>query len=475
MYLKTHKKYTKIYTGVFLFVGAVSIYSFVEYWLYNSTTTSEGDLYAVEMMEQGFAPNEIVIQQGDTVVWKNTGTRNHWPASNFHPTHTMYPDSDIRKCGSTTEQMLFDSCTGIEFGETYSFTFTHAGIWHYHDHLSPSLTGTVHVVSTDDSSNETQNMQKENLYTSIPKPEMFRTLSDNDQATILHSISKDDPKGGWEYIKEAFLVDGQVVGNAHELAHIVGNNAYRKNGFDGIKICDPTFAYGCYHGITEQFLLTEGSGGTRMAMEKCRETFSPNKQGGELPYYSCVHGLGHGLLTWNNLNLKKALIDCDRLDDTEQSYCYDGVFMEFSFSTPQNYYLHAQNPWKMCTELGEQYAMECARYLPILLGGTLSKSTDDTMTLCAQAPTETLRGGCIDRLGFTLAYEGPNAPENIQLRCGAIKDEIYNARCVTAAAGELVFQQYQNAEKNAGKLCTSLPAPWQGQCTEHVETIIGTQ
>lgn len=81
--------------------------------------------------DSGFSPTTLTIKSGDTVVFKNSGSKDFWPASAIHPTHTIYPEFDAKK--------------GIAPGATYSFTFTRIGSWKYHNHLNPSLTGTITV------------------------------------------------------------------------------------------------------------------------------------------------------------------------------------------------------------------------------------------------------------------------------------------------------------------------------------------
>ena len=107
--------------------------------------TNEIKEVTIEMSSSGFSPNSIEIEVGTKVNFLNVGTRNIWPASDHHPTHTVYPDSGITKCGTSEEENIFDSCKGISPGETYSFVFNEIGTWDYHDHLRSSLSGTIIV------------------------------------------------------------------------------------------------------------------------------------------------------------------------------------------------------------------------------------------------------------------------------------------------------------------------------------------
>ena len=93
----------------------------------------------------GFEPSIVVIKTGDTVVWINNDTEQHWPASASHPTHTVYPSSGIQKCGTAEQESIFDACKGFAFGEQWNFTFNEKGTWSYHDHLKSVSRGRVVV------------------------------------------------------------------------------------------------------------------------------------------------------------------------------------------------------------------------------------------------------------------------------------------------------------------------------------------
>ena len=95
--------------------------------------------YTVEMSSAGFSPSSLTINAGDIVVFVAVDGSNRWPASAFHPTHTVYPESG--GCIGSA----FDACQGIANGDSYPFVFNEVGSWGYHDHLSPGKTGTITV------------------------------------------------------------------------------------------------------------------------------------------------------------------------------------------------------------------------------------------------------------------------------------------------------------------------------------------
>lgn len=105
-----------------------------------------GDANIIEITNAGFSPAQITIDKGASVTFVNKGTAESWPASAQHPTHQVYPGSDIKKCNTPEQSSIFDACRGLQQGESWSFTFNVAGNWKYHDHLNPGLRGEVSVI-----------------------------------------------------------------------------------------------------------------------------------------------------------------------------------------------------------------------------------------------------------------------------------------------------------------------------------------
>ncbi len=98
----------------------------------------------IGISSSGFSPQTLTINQGDSVTFVNKDSQAHWPATAVHPTHTVYPGSDIKKCNTAEQSMIFDACKGLAQGEEWSFTFNEKGTWQYHDHLT-GLRGTIVV------------------------------------------------------------------------------------------------------------------------------------------------------------------------------------------------------------------------------------------------------------------------------------------------------------------------------------------
>ena len=104
---------------------------------------STGVEHTVVYGDNGYIPASLSIAAGDTVVFQNMSSSSSWPASNAHPTHTLYPDSSIQKCGG--EEVIFDACVAVPSGQEWSFIFMEQGTWRYHNHMRPSMQGTIIV------------------------------------------------------------------------------------------------------------------------------------------------------------------------------------------------------------------------------------------------------------------------------------------------------------------------------------------
>ena len=92
----------------------------------------------------GFVPQSVTIRSGQKVTFVNDTTSAMWVGADEHPTHTEFDGTDrATHCsGSYTGPTPFDQC---QAGPTYTFVFTKAGTYDYHNHSSSQFSGTVVV------------------------------------------------------------------------------------------------------------------------------------------------------------------------------------------------------------------------------------------------------------------------------------------------------------------------------------------
>ena len=113
----------KIFVLLVILAGLAGFY----FWYQNDSRVS----VSVTITDNGFEPETIQIEKGTEVIFKNIDNQPHWPASDLHPTHGIYPE--------------FDPTQPIEPGKEWSFVFNKIGVWRYHDHLYPRNKGTITV------------------------------------------------------------------------------------------------------------------------------------------------------------------------------------------------------------------------------------------------------------------------------------------------------------------------------------------
>lgn len=85
---------------------------------------------AVTLTTTGFEPQTVTIKAGTKVVFTNKSGDVATVNSAIHPTHLVYPPLNL---GEFTD------------GKTVELVFDKPGTYKYHDHLSPTRTGTVVV------------------------------------------------------------------------------------------------------------------------------------------------------------------------------------------------------------------------------------------------------------------------------------------------------------------------------------------
>lgn len=136
-------KVKKIYVALALFVTAslaVSLYFWEETQGQNGSLVgvlkaedvhSEEYGAVITRTKEGYVPSEVTIQKGQTVLFMNKSGQFHWPASDVHPTHRIYPE--------------FDSKQPIAPDEAWVFTFDRVGEWKLHDHLHADVRSMITV------------------------------------------------------------------------------------------------------------------------------------------------------------------------------------------------------------------------------------------------------------------------------------------------------------------------------------------
>lgn len=481
-------------------VGVIQCVFFSDFSLPTSVQ-AHGNLHEeliIRITENGFEPKELTVSEGDEVIFLNNDNKDHWPASDFHPTHTLYEEFDTRK--------------GIRPGESWKFKFEKTGSWRIHDHLFPHMTGIIVVLENTEKNSKKSSQTSEknywmddntggvwekikiyvkNLWVKIfgfgnneknknidsgIDPEIlaeFKNLKEDEKYAWLENRAKtESPKSAWQYVKVVYETPNGVIGNPHDMAHLVGRLIYTDEGFDGLKICEPVFAFGCFHGLMEAALsknrsnLDEYIKDIVKAGDSCKYLEETSLQS----YRSCAHGIGHGIATFREYYIEKSLKDCAVLDPDIQTNCQDGVFMEFSNNAPPIFY-KSENPIYPCDSIDEVYKGNCARAQAQVMRFRFKMDTESVAKTCVETKNENIIYNCIDALGYFIAQSSNTNPSKIVSSCKEIPYEKESAQCLAAAAGELVFQDYIGWRESTAFICGTLAGKYQIDCQKRIDQV----
>ncbi len=362
----------------------------------------------IAITDQGFEPDFIRIAKGATAIFKNKGDKLHWPASDFHPTHTLYPGSGIKKCGTSEEEKIFDACRSLKKNEQFSFTFNEAGTWSVHDHLHPGLTMVIGIGEKDNIKYQYEIIAFiSDIFNRLKK--LFGIIDeDNDSdakksdAYALENISiselakkikgacetekipegydpiicyanefesvalKFGPEFSFKVLDSLKEID-RTATNCHFIVHGIGWGTYKRSP-DDIRNLTASMgaacAYGAVHGLLEQYIaalpdekLTKGA-----IKDIC----------GDGPPLACVHGIGHIILVEVKDNLDEAVELCSAFQHPEHyQMCLNGAYMEHMiagglaseglvpYSRRYYWYKHIDEFEELCRSLEGRRATAC--------------------------------------------------------------------------------------------------------------------
>jgi plastocyanin len=301
-------------------VAAVAAIALIVILLLAGGENGDGRQIVVKIDSTGFDPKSLEIAQGDTIVFENIGDEPHWPASNIHPTHRLYPESGSEFCGTERESTSFDSCGAVMPGESYAFTFNFPGVWRFHDHLNPNFAGKVNVLEVEGVALP----EVQTGPTEVPERAYDDTIPEQapvifqDEAALYSYVRKYGAAKTIQYLNEL----QEQFGDCHQAAHSTGRYAYELFNETAFQTCSAECHSGCYHGATEAYFRDHGTSNLAEDLAViCSSDLNPFLS------HQCFHGVGHGLMAFADYELFEALANCDLLPEGQAS-CYSGVYME---------------------------------------------------------------------------------------------------------------------------------------------------
>ncbi|XKT74464.1 MAG: hypothetical protein ACJKTH_03855 [Patescibacteria group bacterium UBA2163] len=242
-----------------------------------------------------------------------------------------------------------------------------------------------------------------------------------------------------------FVTDYQHAdfGTQHNAAHIFGEELLVSEGIEGVRYCDPQFAFGCYHGFFTNAVSFEGISSITKLDEACSAVTYGDPS-------ACRHGIGHGLVEYfGGGQLAKALELCKKTTQPNPiAGCTGGVFMEYN--TPLRYSdegvffteprpLNPENPYAPCDTVAVEFRDSCYHELPQWWGQVYNYDFEKIGALCAGSPLESYVRNCYHGLGGVVAPSVNFDPYKVNEGCGLMPTEKGRYLCRASAAWSVMF------------------------------------
>ncbi len=322
------KRKSQLFTALF-FVFIVPGGFFLAYQMRGDLVQSiipsvgEHGVHRVELRENGFYPKELTIAKGDIVQFTTTRDKPFWPASNLHPTHTIYSEFDPRE--------------PIEPGRSWSFRFDRVGRWQYHDHLFANYTGKITVVDQEDRGKKAV-LTATSHCVGVAIGQKQQCWDEQLEVTL----ETQGLGAAFDLFGDLYRTEPSIPKACHGWGHILGEAAFdlyaEQKDFvlrDETSYC----GYGFFHGFIEKLLQATGDiTETRKFCDYISTKLGPRSGGA---YINCIHGIGHGATAGasENPTLWKTFQDilnigvqtCKQITDLpgELQACWEGVYNEF--------------------------------------------------------------------------------------------------------------------------------------------------
>lgn len=250
--------------------------------------------------------------------------------------------------------------------------------------------------------------------------------------------------------------------NPHDQAHAFGEALYEVEGLEGLKACDPSFEFGCYHSFFGVAVHAEGIETLPKFDEACKDKYGDFN----LP---CQHGIGHGVLVYTDYDkLEEALDLCDTIATLPTGGCSSGVFMEYNFHTmdesTQGYLREAtDNLYEPCDTLPERYRASCyfeqVQWWQNIFNNDFKKIGE----LCSVLKDEEASYlACYNGIGNYVAAHAEFEQETILALCAEMPDQETQGYCHEGASW--LVKPGADGEARARSLCEVLEEPYRTQC-----------
>lgn len=383
----------------------------------------------ITIIDGRFEPNKLVIELGETVVFKTEDGNSFWPASNLHPEHSTYSE--------------FDPLKPIEPEESWSFTFNKLGIWGFHDHLRPFLRGEIIVLNEVQAVFDFDCLKKIQLGESVDKTECWEN-------TLVKTLEDEGAKKAFEVFAHLYETEEEFAGyGCHWFAHKIGDAAYgdylRHEDFSKVQFPPESSycGYGYYHGFLEHYLRDNPD--FDKAVGICEELIESRTDVLPRIRLNCYHAIGHGFIMepadtgiWGNPHafMESGITTCRKLEKyDERIECLQGAFNVISdwiFTNQYGLSPNPDDPMEFCREQeNEEETLACyyelsMKLTPYITDGVLGfynlymKDIEDDMVVAEiinPLMAAMVQDVILSNEHLSLLYECRSLPERAQIPC----------------------------------------------------------
>lgn len=264
----------------------------------------------------------------------------------------------------------------------------------------------------------------------------------------------------------ADLLDDSGAGallDCHQEAHSIGRLAYEIFGAGAFRDGNSSCHSGYYHGAIEAFLNEKGTVNLVQNVKVICDSFETS-----FGRFECLHGIGHGVLAYEDYDLSEAIKICAALaTDYDQSSCYGGVFMENIITAQgrgagqvhETKWADLTDPHFPCNALGDDYSVryQCYQMQTSWMLTIFNYNFGQVKDECIKAP-EDMRLVCFKSFGRDAAGHTLRDVDKITAVCGKLSEnnDYYN-ECVLGALNVIVDFWGDGLEDQAAGLCKKIP------------------
>lgn len=418
----------------------------------------------VVLGDSGFDPKSITISLGTSVTFRAAVDRPFWPASDVHPSHTVYPE--------------FDPQRPLTAKEEWSYVFDKEGEWQYHDHLRATHVGRI-VVGSHNTARGTAESTAEFCRGAKGYQAKLGCFS----SRVKKILDERGLDAAFDEVMVLYKHNPETTISCHLFAHDLGVLAYEKYR-DRVPLstkvgyCNDGF----FHGYMEGF-FTETKNTTK-ARAFCDAVAT--RFGSAYPNAGpqCDHGIGHGITEyilhtqpelWRDIAevAKQALVVCEA-EVTEESLrrCASGVYSVIgdwlNFKSGYGALFTKQDPFALCRYAEEDWAqLGCAwefskRIRSFFAHEESSLRTAHSLRLAVDAGADFSGGRYLEDIVTSLSHSSAyqyvlREPEFfVQLcRSASSLSNLQEACIIGMMNGLLAGGRPENGPERAARLCAS--------------------